>query len=127
MYCKNCGEAMNEVQDFCVKCGAKKGKGETFCANCGKPVTPGADICMNCGIALKKSGGKLGGYDKWLLALICFFVGGFGIHNFMMGEAKKGIFRIVLNIFCLLGGLVALIDLIKILCNSYTIDPDALF
>ena len=26
MYCKNCGEAMNDYQVVCLKCGVEKGK-----------------------------------------------------------------------------------------------------
>ena len=53
MYCKNCGEAMNENQAICLKCGVEKGKGNAFCENCGKEVNPEAVYCLNCGVALK--------------------------------------------------------------------------
>lgn len=88
MYCKNCGEQMNDNQAICIKCGVKVGEGSSYCANCGKDIAPGADVCLNCGVAVKKSA-NYGGYDKIVLALICFFLGGIGIHNFMLGETKK--------------------------------------
>ena len=34
MYCRNCGEQMNDNQAICIKCGVKVGEGTTYCANC---------------------------------------------------------------------------------------------
>lgn len=126
MYCKNCGEILNDNQAVCVKCGAKVGDGNSFCANCANPVDPNAEVCMNCGVSVKKAAGNLGGQDKIVMILICLFLGGLGIHNFMMGETKKGIFKIVMSFLCGLGGILALIDLIKIAMGSYVVDPDKL-
>ena len=53
MYCKNCGEPMNDYQVVCLKCGVEKGKGNSFCPNCGNAVSPEASICVNCGGSLK--------------------------------------------------------------------------
>lgn len=126
MYCKNCGEMMNDNQAICIKCGVKVGDGDAFCSNCGKNLVPGAEVCMNCGVAVKKKGGDLNGQDKIVMILVCLFLGGFGIHNFMMGETKKGIFRIVMSFCCGIGGILALIDLVKIAVGSYVVDPDKL-
>ena len=131
MYCKNCGEQMNDIQAICLKCGVKAGDGNRFCSNCGQPVEPGAAVCLSCGVATapqntnNNANGNLGGYDKVTMALVCFFLGGLGIHNFMMGENKKGITRILLSLCCGIGGIIALIDFIRILTGSYTVDPNA--
>lgn len=130
MYCRNCGEQMNDNQAICLKCGVKVGQGNTYCANCGNPVDPAADYCLNCGVAVKKAVGSaeyLAGHDKVTMALICFFLGGFGVHNFMMGETKKGIIKIVFTCLCGLGGILALIDFIKILMDKYEVDPEKAF
>lgn len=129
MFCKNCGEAMNDNQAICIKCGVKVGDGTTFCANCGNPVPdPNAAYCLQCGVAIKKGSNSdyLGGKDKITMALICFFLGGLGIHNFMMGETKKGIVKIVASFCFYLGGILALIDLVKILTDKYEVDPEKL-
>ena len=128
MYCKNCGEVLNPNQAICVKCGVKVGEGSTFCSDCGKTVAANADYCMNCGVAIKKAGksGDLGGQDKVVMILICLFLGGLGIHNFMMGETKKGVFKIIMSLCCGIGGILALIDLIKIAMGSYVVDPEKL-
>ena len=126
MFCKNCGEQLNDNQAICVKCGIKVGDGNAFCYNCGKPVDANAEVCLNCGVALKKAAGDLAGQDKIVMILICLFLGGLGIHNFMMGETKKGVVKIVTTFLCGIGGILALIDLIKIATNKYVVDPDKL-
>ncbi|MBS7297715.1 MAG: zinc-ribbon domain-containing protein [Eubacteriales bacterium] len=126
MYCKNCGEQLNDNQVICVKCGVKVGDGSHYCSNCGKEITPNAEVCMNCGVSAKKSKEYLNGQDKIVLILVCIFLGGFGIHNFIMGETKRGIFRIIMSFFCGLGTIFALIDLVKIATDTYVVDHDKL-
>ena len=128
MYCRNCGEAMNDNQAICLKCGVKTGEGNGYCSNCGGTVAPNADVCMNCGVAIKKSGtaDDLNGQDKIVMILVCLFLGGLGIHNFMMGETKKGVFKIIMSFVCGIGGILALVDLIKIAMGKYVADPEKL-
>ncbi len=128
MYCKNCGEAMNDNQAICLKCGVKAGEGNAFCANCGNAVDANADVCLNCGVAIAKGNASyLNGKDKLTIALVCFFLGGLGIHNFMLGETKKGVVKIVLSFCFYIGGILALIDFIKILTDKYVVDPNKAF
>ena len=117
---------MNENQAICINCGVKAGDGDRFCYNCGQEMTPGATVCLHCGVAAKKAGGNLNGQDKVVMILICLFLGGLGIHNFMMGETKKGVFKIIMSLCCGIGGILALIDLIKIAMGSYVVDPNKL-
>lgn len=126
MFCKNCGEQMNDNQAICIKCGVKTGEGTQFCANCGKEVAQGAEVCLNCGVAVKSAKGDLNGQDKIVMILVCLFLGGLGIHNFMMGETKKGVFRIIMSFCCGIGAIFALIDLIKIAMGTYVVDPTKL-
>lgn len=126
MHCTNCGEHMNDNQAICLKCGVKTGGGNSFCANCGNAVAPNAEICLGCGVSVKKSNPNyLNGKDKLTMALICFFLGGLGIHNFMMGETKKGVFKIVMSLF-FIGGLFTLIDFVKIITDKYVVDDTKL-
>ncbi len=72
------------------------------------------------------NGDYLNGQDKIVMIIICLFLGGLGIHNFMLGEAKKGIFKIIMSFVCGIGGILALIDLIKIAMGTYVVDPTKL-
>ena len=125
MYCKNCGEQMNDEQAVCLKCGVEAGKGNSFCQTCGQPVNADAVVCVSCGCSLKteeqKATEKLNGQDKITMALVCFFLGGIGIHNFMMGEKKRGIMKIVFCFLCGISGILALIDFVKILTDKYEV------
>ena len=125
MFCRNCGEPMNDNQAICLKCGVAAGKGNSFCANCGGTVNENAEVCLSCGCKIvneeEKAKDSLNGQDKMTMALVCFFLGGLGIHNFMMGEKKRGIIKIVLSLLCGIGGILALIDFIKILTDKYEV------
>ena len=130
MYCKNCGEQLNDNQAICLKCGVAVGNGNAYCPNCGQPTAPEAEFCTSCGVSLKK--GKANGKgipenEKVKYALIAFFLGGLGIHNFMLKETKKGVTRLVASLCFGLGWILALIDFIKILTDSYEINPDTMF
>ena len=128
MYCTNCGEALNNNQAVCLKCGVKVGEGYSFCQECGAATNQNAEVCLSCGVALKNRGktGDLNGQDKTTMIIVCLFLGGLGVHNFMMGETKKGIFKIVMLLCCGLGEIFALIDLIKIAMGTYVVDPTKL-
>lgn len=127
MFCKNCGKEINENQAICLSCGVKKGTGSTFCENCGQTVAEGSDVCLNCGVAVKKGGaGDLAGKDKTMILILSIFLGGIGVHNFIMGEAKKGILKIV-GCLCtggLLSVVLQIIDIIKICTDKYEVDPN---
>ena len=56
MYCKNCGEKLNEGVNFCFNCGFKAGEGQGYCENCGVRVN-GA-TCSNCGNVIENYKGK---------------------------------------------------------------------
>ena len=51
----------------------------------------------------------------WGLAVVCFFVGGLGIHRFMMGDTTNGILMLLTAGGC---GVWALIDFINILMGN---------
>ncbi|MBE6648635.1 MAG: TM2 domain-containing protein [Ruminococcaceae bacterium] len=127
MYCKNCGQQMNDNQAICLACGVEKGKGNAYCSNCGAALAPNASVCMNCGVATAQPKDRLNGQDKILMAVLCFFLGSIGIHNFVMGETKKGIVKIVASFICGISTILMLIDFVKILTDKYTYDPNALF
>lgn len=142
MFCKNCGSAMSDNQAVCMNCGERAGNGNGYCANCGGTMNPETNTCTNCGApalnvkpvqAPVNSGSAapsayLGGRNKKVMALICAFLGGWGVHNFMLGDTKKGIVKLV-GTFCCCGitSILVVFDMIEILAGTYTVEPDKYF
>jgi hypothetical protein len=54
MYCKNCGNELNENAVACLKCGCDPKKGNKNCPSCGVETNPNQVICVKCGGSLKK-------------------------------------------------------------------------
>ena len=52
---------------------------------------------------------------KMIMALICFFLGGLGIHRFMMGHTGIGVLMILTGGVC---GILTLVDFIRILMGT---------
>lgn len=88
-----------------------KGADEAFCSSCGNLIKLKAEVCPNCDVRQRK------GADKTALALLAFFLGGFGAHKFYIGKYGQGIFYIL---FCWTGipGLIAFVEFIIYLCTS---------
>lgn len=124
MYCKNCGNVMDPNAAICVKCGCAKGVGTAYCANCGQTVQPGAAVCTVCGCALTAAAPTVGcGKSKLVAGLLGLFLGGWGIHNFYLGNIKKGVLQIVVSLVtCGLGSLWGFIEGILILCGKINTD-----
>lgn len=55
MYCRTCGNKMNDNAEICVKCGVKKNVGEAFCQVCGAKTIAGMTNCKKCGAKLMKA------------------------------------------------------------------------
>lgn len=122
MFCRNCGNQMDNQAAVCVKCGVPTGQGLNFCPNCGNQTTPGAAVCTSCGVAL---GVPVQGEQKSKMAagLLGIFLGAWGIHNFYLGNTSRAIIQIVVTIVtCGVGGIWGLIEGIMILCGSIKTD-----
>jgi TM2 domain-containing membrane protein YozV len=53
--------------------------------------------------------------SKTIMALVCFFLGGLGIHRFVMGHIGIGVLMLLTGGVC---GILALIDFVRILTGS---------
>lgn len=130
MFCKNCGNQMDDVAVICVKCGASKGTGASFCPNCGAQTMPGANVCTQCGAALNMApAGAVGTSQKSKMAagLLGIFLGGWGVHNFYLGNTTRGIIQILVTcVTCGAGALWGLIEGIMILAGSINTDANGL-
>lgn len=53
MYCRTCGNKVNDNAEICVKCGCKPLIGKEFCQICGAKTTAQQQVCTKCGSKLK--------------------------------------------------------------------------
>ena len=122
MFCRNCGNQMDNQAAVCVKCGVPAGQGVNFCPNCGNQTAPGAAVCTSCGVALAQ---VVQGEQKSKMAagLLGIFLGAWGVHNFYLGNTGRAIAQIIVTIVtCGAGALWGLIEGIMILCGSIKTD-----
>lgn len=127
MYCKNCGNTMDDNAAVCINCGTLKGHGERFCINCGTELKPGSAVCTACGFSTNSNGviGNSNFKSKMAAGLLGVFLGGFGIHNFYLGYTTKGIIQLILTVCsCGIGSIWGFIEGILILCGNINTDAD---
>jgi TM2 domain-containing membrane protein YozV len=58
------------------------------------------------------------GKSQLVAALLCFFLGGLGIHDFYLGRPGKGILQILLTLLFGIGFILVLIDFVRILLGT---------
>ena len=92
-----------------------------FCKHCGNEVNDNAVVCVKCGCSLKDEPAGINNNTKeWLVVLLlCFFLGGLGVHRFYVGKTGTGVAQLLTCGGC---GIWALIDFIMILVGSFTDD-----
>lgn len=123
MFCRNCGNSMDDSAAVCIKCGVATGQGMNFCPNCGAQTQPNASVCTQCGVALSQPIPKGEQKSKMTAGLLGILLGGFGVHNFYLGYTGKGIAQIALTVLlCGSGYLWGLIEGIMILTGSIKAD-----
>ena len=102
MFCKNCGKEVEKNAVACMGCGCDPLKGEKFCRYCGSSLNPGQIVCVKCGRAVRRQGdgGVTGESPKsrTTAALLAIFLGGFGVHEFYLGNSNSAIIRLVVYI-----------------------------
>lgn len=118
-----------------------------FCKNCGQQIPDGSTVCFQCGTAQNAApqaqqyqqpygqqpygqqpmyAAPVAPKSKIVAILLCFFLGGWGIHDFYLGYTKNGILKIVL-LFVTLGfgtAIWALIDFVRLLIGSINTDAN---
>lgn len=96
-----------------------KAADEKYCSECGAIIKAKAEICPKCGVRQMATPSILtttapNGKSKIAAALLAFFLGGFGIHKFYLGQVGLGI---VYLIFCwtFIPAIIAFIEFIILL------------
>ncbi len=95
-----------------------------FCSNCGAQIDDKAVICVKCGVPTKNMNQETSGFGEtpagrydWLtVLLLCFFLGGIGIHSFYTKKNGIGIAQLLTLGGC---GIWALVDFIMIITGSF--------
>ena len=106
---------------FCTKCGAQNEDFAQTCSQCQTPLPVIGGYEQTPPTAYGESPQDLkAGADKKLVAGLCgIFLGGFGVHKFILGYTNEGIIQIVISVLtCGLGGIVGLIEGIIYLTKS---------
>ncbi len=100
----------------------QKGPGEKYCKDCGAIIRANAEICPECGVRQLPVPGILGGVapngrSRLVAAILAFFLGGFGIHKFYLGQIGWGIIYLL---FCwtLVPSLVSIVEFVFLLIMS---------
>ena len=55
MYCRTCGNKINDNAEICVKCGVRRNVGTDYCQVCGARTTASMTNCKKCGAKLMKA------------------------------------------------------------------------
>lgn len=95
MYCRNCGNVMNDQAAICVSCGVPVGKGNNYCPMCGDMTNSMAQVCMKCGVNLNAYGQQK---SKLAAGLFGIFLGMFGVHRFYLGYTGLGLAQVLLTV-----------------------------
>ena len=71
MYCRVCGNEVNDNAEICVKCGCRPLNGKEFCQECGAVTLEKQEICTKCGVRLKT---MVNNTNNIIIGFIFFFI-----------------------------------------------------
>ncbi|MGN1227670.1 MAG: NINE protein [Christensenellales bacterium] len=102
-----------------------------FCKKCGQELNDNADVCLNCGSLVKKDentnlNDNKGNKSKAASALLAFFLGGFGVHNFYMGHTKRGAVQLLLTISAIVLAIVSTVLIAQVALQNPGLTEEAL-
>lgn len=99
----------------------KKAADEKFCPDCGEIIKTRAEICPKCGIRQMAPPSSVNmapnGKSKVAAALLAFFLGGFGVHKFYLGQIGQGVIYL-LFFWTFIPAIIAFIEFIVLITMS---------
>ena len=101
---------------FCQNCGTQIEDSQTFCPGCGAQQTAGA---TNAAAANPEAKSKI------VAGILGILFGSIGVHNFYLGNTKRGIIQIIVTLFTFgLGGIWGFVEGILILVGNISTDAN---
>ncbi len=97
MYCRNCGNQVDEKAVACPACGVPPRLEKKFCFNCGGATQANQAMCTKCGVSLAPAGSS-GAKGKVAAGLLGIFLGALGIHKFYLGYSKEGLIMLLATV-----------------------------
>ena len=71
-----------------------------YCRNCGNHMDNNTTVCSNCGTNQNAAGSTIQNASKsrLVIGLIGIFLGTLGIHNFILGHTNRGVTQLLLTV-----------------------------
>lgn len=93
MYCRECGNEVNDKAEICINCGVRPLNGNNFCQACGAETRKEQEFCIKCGAKLirKKQLSSLNDNPSLLvnLASCCFPIVGLVLYLVWRDEKPR--------------------------------------
>ena len=117
MYCRNCGQSVDEKAVACPHCGVPPWMEKKFCPNCGAATQLNQILCVKCGASLATGSQGIGGKNRIVAGVLGVLLGCLGIHKFYLGYTKQGLIMLLVTLitsWTWIGpGVMAIIGLIE--------------
>ena len=136
MFCKNCGVKLDDTVKFCPSCGSATGA-DASAPTTPKPAPAPAPTPAYGAGPYAAPGGPTPGYiptpapapasvdkkSKIVAAVLAFFLGHLGIHNFYLGHNKKAVTQLLITLLScftlsFVSAIWALVDFVNILIGN---------
>lgn len=111
--CKNCGQKILKDTIYCSSCGAKQNEEKSAGPQESSDYTYHSESFQDKTRRYPNASRK----SRGIAALLCYLVGGFGVHRFYVGRTTSGIMMILFGWATL--GIWWLVDFIMILCGEF--------
>jgi len=133
MYCRNCGAQFQPGTYVCTKCGVPAGTGKSFCPNCSAPTDVNAVMCVKCGVFFTPPqnfappGVEL--KSNLVAAILAFFLGTFGVHNFYLGYTNKAVTQLLITVLscgalAVVSQIWAIVEMVQLLTGAINTDAN---
>lgn len=120
-YCTSCGSPIDDEVKFCPSCGAAQDAAVTR----SDPTEQTVPYPPEVNPPLQGTTAAPAPKSKLVAGLLGLFLGGWGVHNFYLGNIQRGVIQIIVTIVsCGIGSLWGFIEGILILCGNINTDAD---